>query len=194
MLQVHHKRYEPGRRPWEYPYDACETLCRGCHAVEHGLVAPKFGWSFLGYEDLGDVVGSCDLCGTAIRYVFLVHHAHWPAMEVGEICCDHITSTQVAGNHMESVRRFLDRQKRFVSSCSWKTTPDGALTIKQEGIDLRVEGAGTGQFRLRMNGKVGRKQFVSVEDAKMSAFELIETGVIEKYFQSLKQAAGGRKK
>ncbi len=194
VLQVHHRRYEAGRRPWEYPYDACETLCRGCHAAEHGLIAPKFGWDFLGYEDLGDVIGNCDLCGTAIRYVFLVHHAHWPAMEVGETCCDHLTSTQVASNHMESVRRFVDRQNRFISSSRWATTPDGAFAIKQAGIDLRIESSGNRKYRLRMNGVLGRKLFDTVETAKKEAFELIESGVVEKYLATCKKAAGAVKR
>lgn len=40
-LQVHHKRYRPGRMAWEY-YGTWEnfdliTLCRKCHCAEHGI-------------------------------------------------------------------------------------------------------------------------------------------------------------
>jgi hypothetical protein len=182
VLQVHHKHYVAGRLPWQYPHDACETLCKGCHAAEHGIVAPKHGWDFIGYEDLGEVVGNCDLCGTAIRYVFVVHHPHWPAMEVGEVCCDHLTSTQIATNHMESMRRFRDRQQRFVSSSRWEVASHGAHSIKQKGFAIQVESRPDGGYRLRVNGRLGKKRFLCVEDAKKMVFEIIESGTAKKYF------------
>jgi 5-methylcytosine-specific restriction endonuclease McrA len=37
-LQVHHKYYETGCMAWEYPLEALQTLCRGCHAKEHGVI------------------------------------------------------------------------------------------------------------------------------------------------------------
>lgn len=53
VLQVHHKNYVSGKLPWEYSYKDCETLCKGCHAREHGLICPNFGWEFVGEDDLG---------------------------------------------------------------------------------------------------------------------------------------------
>jgi len=70
VLQVHHKRYLPGHKPWEYPYDLCSTMCKGCHAAEHGIVAPRVGWTHCGWDDLGGLDGECELCGNEIRYVF----------------------------------------------------------------------------------------------------------------------------
>ena len=35
MLHVHHKRYEAGRDPWDYPNDALAALCGRCHEAEH---------------------------------------------------------------------------------------------------------------------------------------------------------------
>ena len=119
VLQVHHKQYLFGHKPWEYPYELCETLCRGCHAAEHGKIMPRFGWDQVGWDDLGDLTGKCDYCGTEIRYVFLIQHKKWHTMEVGEICCDNLTCSQVASEHMESIRRFSARRKRFVSSSRW---------------------------------------------------------------------------
>jgi hypothetical protein len=34
-LHVHHKRYEAGRDPWDYPGDALAALCEQCHEAEH---------------------------------------------------------------------------------------------------------------------------------------------------------------
>ena len=43
VLQVHHKKYIKGRKLWEYAGEDCITLCRGCHAMEHGIIMPNFG-------------------------------------------------------------------------------------------------------------------------------------------------------
>jgi len=74
VLQVHHKKYISGRLPWDYASKDCMTLCRSCHASEHGIIRPKFNWQYLGDEDLGDLIGNCERCGTDIRYAFYVYH------------------------------------------------------------------------------------------------------------------------
>lgn len=33
-LAVHHRRYIPGRDPWDYPEDMLVTLCETCHEAE----------------------------------------------------------------------------------------------------------------------------------------------------------------
>ena len=38
ILQVHHKRYIHGRKPWVYEPNLCITLCKGCHARAHGII------------------------------------------------------------------------------------------------------------------------------------------------------------
>ena len=35
-LNVHHKSYETGKMPWQYPMENFEVLCGSCHAKEHG--------------------------------------------------------------------------------------------------------------------------------------------------------------
>src|SRR5579872_6876742 len=66
ILQVHHKKYIPGHKPWQYSYDDCEVMCRGCHAREHGIVQPSDGWELFGHDDLGAPDGECERCGTRI--------------------------------------------------------------------------------------------------------------------------------
>lgn len=34
-LNVHHKRYERGKNPWEYPIASLLTLCESCHKDEY---------------------------------------------------------------------------------------------------------------------------------------------------------------
>jgi hypothetical protein len=190
-LHVHHKRYLAGHKPWEYPHDQCATLCSGCHAGEHGIIPPKFGWAFVGYDDLGDLSGECEYCGTAIRHSFLVEHERWGAMEVGEVCCDNLTSTQVATGHLESLRRHLDRRKRFVSSTRWMQESPGVLSIKQKGIYIELVKHG-GAYRLRVYGQLGKKVFPSVVDGKAGAFDPIESGAISRWLNKKRGSPGRR--
>lgn len=41
QLQVHHKRYIAGAKPWEYESDDLAVLCDRCHEAEHGISAPR---------------------------------------------------------------------------------------------------------------------------------------------------------
>ncbi|MBI2799310.1 MAG: hypothetical protein HYX63_03320 [Gammaproteobacteria bacterium] len=164
----------------------CETICRGCHASEHKLIAPRFGWEYVADDDAGDLERTCDYCGTSIRYSFIIQHPNWPTMEVGEVCCDNLTSTQFASTIMESRRRYADRLRRFVESPRWRKVGDGVLRIKQLGFDVEVLPTG-GEFRLRINGKQGKAAFPKTFDAKVKVFELIEAGEIEKYFVKARQ-------
>jgi hypothetical protein len=184
ILHVHHKSYIRGREPWEYPYAACESLCQSCHAQEHGIIPPKTGWELIGYDDLGDLVGCCDYCGTAIRYVFLLQHEKWMALEVGEFCCDALTASTYASSFMHSRRRYLDRRKRFACSSRWVMGSRGILQLRQHGINVAVIPTNT-QYKLKMNGHLGRLVFASALEAKMKAFDVIESGKVFRYLKKV---------
>ena len=111
ILQVHHKKYIKGRLPWEYAPTDCETLCKGCHAREHGEIMPNLGWDLVFQEDLGEISGTCELCGASLRHVFFIQHRSWEPMVVGTNCCDSLTE-----NEATKFNKKLERKKRFVSS------------------------------------------------------------------------------
>jgi hypothetical protein len=186
-LHVHHKSYIPGHKPWQYPYDMCYTLCSGCHAAEHGLIPPKFGWEFAGWDDLGSLAGSCECCGTDIRYSFLVSHPNWPSMEVGEVCCDHLTSSEVATNFMESKRRYASRLKRFVSSVRWKEYSGGIHHIDHKRLIIRI-GPVDGALGIWLNGTLGKKRFPDYLSARIAIFELLESGALHSYAEKHRKA------
>ncbi len=178
-----------GNRKWDYPHDCCETLCKGCHAEEHGITLPRFGWEFIGHNDLGDVVGTCEYCGTSIRHVFLIQNENWVSLEVGTICCDHLTDTRVASDFVDSERRFNERRKRFVSSSRWRKDPSGGLCIRKNKIKveiLRLDAS----FRIYMNGRRGKNHILlQLLEAKMKAFDSIETGAAGRYLKQLARPA-----
>ena len=180
ILQVHHKQYFKGRKPWEYPYQLCMTVCKGCHASEHGIIPPKFGWEHIGWDDLGGLDGTCECCGTSIRYVFIVTHENWTPMEVGTVCCDNLTSTQVASDVMDSHRRYSTRRKTFISSTRWRKTDKDCEAIRRKrlNIDLIRQGA---VYKICLDGEIGKKSFPSILEAKIAIFELVESGKLHEY-------------
>ncbi len=181
ILQVHHKKYIHGKLPWEYSPQDCITLCKGCHAAEHGIIPPKTGWEYIGDNDLGDLIGNCDLCGSNLRHQFFVFHENWGTMEVGTYCCDSLTDTEIASNSIESKKRFEDRKKRFINSNRWKKQARRYL-IKQNKIYVSILGKNTG-FSIKMNGILGKAIYASLKEAKAKVFEVIENGKASEYLE-----------
>lgn len=180
VLQVHHAEYMPGRKPWAYPAALCITMCKGCHAALHGHIPPKFDWEHIAWDDLGDLIGTCECCGTAIRYVFMISHRKWRPMEVGQHCCDNLTSTQVATDILESKLRYAARLRRFLASPKWREGFNGEINIRHCKRVIRVVPK-DGQFCLVIDLNGGKAQYPTLDDAKAKAFEVLESGAFDKY-------------
>lgn len=182
VLQVHHKHYVEGRLPWQYEHSDCETLCKGCHAKEHGIIQPTSGWRLLGCDDLGDLIGECEDCGTELRYVYLITHPKWHAMEVGTDCCDRLTGTDEASvAHIEYLR-VNDMRKRFVQSKRWSHLIADQWTITQKGIRVCISEM-DGVFKIAMNDRNGKAIFNSLFDAKVHVFDAIHSGKADEYLR-----------
>lgn len=174
VLQVHHKNYIKGRKLWEYASEDCITLCRGCHAMEHGIIMPNFGWEYVCDEDLGDLIGECENCGNNMRYAFHIYHEKWGCIQVGRQCCDNLTHSLEASNHMESLRRFENRKRNFIKSHKWKDIGN-QHSIKKNLFEIIIEEV-ENAYILTIHGKKGKKRYSKLDDAKSSAFEVIENG------------------
>jgi len=181
VLQVHHLYYKQGLPPWEYPYDACVTLCKGCHAAEHGIIPPKTGWQFQESDDLGGLVGKCELCSTDIRYVYYIYHENWGTLQVGTDCCDALTGTEIASEH----KKLSDRMTRFVKSKRWQKLSDGAFTIKQTKISVKII-PDNDIFKIKMDEIDGQYTYPSVEEAKKRAYLIIATGKFDAFMRNRK--------
>jgi len=119
ILQVHHEIYIKGKPPWEYSLSDCRTLCKGCHAKEHNLVEPSWGWSLISIEDLGSPYGVCELknCGKEIRYEHLTYHPNWGYKVVGSTCIEHLTQKDrlLSSNVIKSYKNI----SKFVHGSEW---------------------------------------------------------------------------
>ncbi len=183
VLQVHHKRYIQGRKPWEYDYQDCETLCRGCHAAEHGKIIPKQGWECIGSHDLEDLIGYCELCGTNLRYLYLVHHPRWPAMEVGTDCCDNLTGTEYASEHHDKFVKEREMLRRFASSPRWKTEDSNTISIRRKNINSLIF-KNNNKYTIYVEGIKGMNSYETLVDAKIKLFHFIHSGEAEKFLSA----------
>lgn len=186
VLQVHHKQYSPGRMPWQYKFDECETLCRGCHAEEHGKIMPQSGWEWYAVQDLEDLVGECELCGTHLRYLHLIGHKNWHSMEVGIDCCDRLTGTLEAAEFNDKYVKTNQARKRFVDSTRWKQIGDSLWRIRQNGIEVYIA-LKNGAYSISMNDISGKVQFQSLVDAKIRAFNTINSGEAAAHIEKVKE-------
>lgn len=143
---------------------------------------PRLGWNWVGVDDLGDLAGSCELCGTKIRYVYAIEHQAWGAMAVGTDCCDKLTQTSEASEHHEKYLKTIDARKRFVVSKRWKVRADGTHQIKQKGIHVEVREHEDG-FGIAMNHIAGKQRFESLLDAKIKVFDLIRSGEAQEFLE-----------
>ncbi|GFM32420.1 HNH endonuclease [Desulfovibrio subterraneus] len=191
VLQVHHKKYIRGRQLWQYDYDDCATLCKGCHAETHCIIMPKTNWVLAYHEDLGDLVGTCELCGSSLRHAYFIEHEHWQGIIVGTYCCDNLTDTTLASNHIESQNRYNRRLKTFLNSSKWFSYNDRELHSKNyicsHSIDHKkhkvvIIETTIGYF-LRINFVAGETNFSSFEEAKEKAFFMIESGTFRTYVE-----------
>mgnify|MGYP003575086265 CR=1 FL=1 len=96
ILQTHHKSYKIGFEPWEYPLSDCISLCKGCHAKEHGLIEPSDGWTLISIDDLGGLYGTCEKrgCNNEIRYEHVIYHPKYGYMSVGSTCVEYLTQDE----------------------------------------------------------------------------------------------------
>lgn len=186
VLQVHHLKYIEGRKPWEYPYEECEVLCKGCHAQEHGIIKPSMDWEHIGEDDLGGLDGECDHCGTELRYTHLVFHRNWGAMIVGSQCCDKLTESTIGSEHHIEYLNNVARRKKFIDSPKWKVFDSGVRTIRRAGIRIAIKPNGSGKFRIRLNHVEGKVEHPTLLDAQISAYDFVESGDAKKYLAEKK--------
>ena len=57
---------------------------------------PHTNWTYLHEDDLEDPSGSCEMCGTSIRYAVTLVHDDYGELVVGRKCADKLTWQQPA--------------------------------------------------------------------------------------------------
>ncbi len=195
-LQVHHLYYTEGKKAWEYPEADLITLCKGCHAQVHGKEMPQFGWVYEGMEDLGDLIGTCDFCGTNIRYVHYIYHEQWghTTLTVGAHCADKLTESSVASEKEAERKKSARNLTTFINPQKWKIIKNGIKrNYKQYKIfiwdnhyyyRIDVYYNITDHWGNNVQKPIkGQDRFKTLEEAKTKVFEKINNGEVEEYIK-----------
>jgi hypothetical protein len=193
QLQVHHLHYFEERKPWEYEDFELITLCKHCHAEEHGQVKPSYGWKYEGMEDLEDLVGECDNCHQAIRYAHLISHPDWGFMTVGSQCAENLTSAFGLSEREEDAKRLAQRYRRYLNSPKWKNRKNGYF-MDFDDYHIKIWSHGSycnleivfplwnrKTLERRFEKQSGKRRYATLNDAKTQAFKVITDGSLIKY-------------
>lgn len=193
QLQVHHLHYHDDRKAWEYEDFELITLCKHCHAEEHGHIQPTYGWAYEGMDDLEDLIGECDYCHTSIRYAHLISHPDWGFMTVGSQCAEKLTSEVGLSNREEEAKKLAQRYRRYMKSPKWKTRKNGHfmdfddyhIKIWENGslysLEIVFSLWDRHTLKHRYEKKRGKQKYSSLEDAKTQAFKVITDGSFIRY-------------
>lgn len=171
VLQVHHLLYRSGLELWEYPQSDCITLCKGCHANEHGLVEPDIGWILISIEDLGGPYGTCERkgCGNEIRYEHVTYHPQWGYKTVGSTCVEHLTREDQFLS--QEVLKIFKKVSEFISNSEWEIgiTKKGNeyLSTTHSHHQIRIYGRENDySFQIVIKNKGEKWIFKKIEQAK----------------------------
>jgi hypothetical protein len=128
---------------------------------------PSEDWEFISVDDLGELDGKCDACGTDIRYEYSIFHPNWAdTLTVGEFCCERLTGSTEAAEH----QIWIERLQRF--SCSWISTETGEHR-RYFGIDIHLLKKSEG-YILKIHEKTGSRLYSSSDEAKTYAFSIMQ--------------------
>lgn len=199
ILQVHHKKYIKNKHPWEYSDDILITLCKGCHAKEHGLLnLPNDGWELEGYSDLGEKSGICEYCGSPYRYEYMISHSNWGYMMVGECCAKKLTNQENDINIISNeIKKEASRIENFINSSKWIQKNNiyyRTYSLKCDKYKIKIS-KNKDDFNLQItyylqdtylgypNKSISKegKTYKSLIDAKTKAYKVINNGSFKKY-------------
>lgn len=141
---------------------------------------PHKGWTCVGMEDLGDLVGVCEMCETtAIRYVHHMEHPDYPdVLGCGCICAGHMAQDKLAAESRERVTvNRANRRKHFLDRVTWKISAKGNPHIKLDGYHVVVYPARSG-FNIfitdpRQKTFANKVAYPTMQRAQLAAFDAV---------------------
>lgn len=173
-LQVHHKYYELNKKPWEYPFSACEVLCKACHAKEHGHIMPTDGWKYIDYEDMGEQCVECEYPNCTyeglLRYVHTVYHPKWGFLNVGCEHADKLTETHQASEKEKEEKRKQKDFKNFLKEDKWFYS-DNRFVCEYFEFLIIIKHVADHYVLTIYNVQVGNT-YASLYEAQSAAFEI----------------------
>lgn len=201
ILQVHHLKYIKGKKPWEYSSEDLITLCKGCHARKHNILKeiPQDGWIYEGYEDLGGLWGTCDLCGSELRYEHYIYHPILnDYMSVGCNCADKLTNTDIASKNDHKMHLAEQRLHNYIRSPKWERRNKCYIFPNLDCFGIFINEKDNGFYislayyyymnhKLQIGNIRSQTKYDSLIDAKKKIYHEIKNGSVIKYLKEHKK-------
>ena len=138
---------------------------------------PHKGWQFRSFEDLGDLVGTCEMCETqSIRYVHYMEHPDYgDVLGVGSVCAGNMGEDYTTAQERErQAKSKASRRTRWMQA-QWRESARGNSYINRKGYNIVVYGS-SGRWAYRIQDRQTEQTwsepgFASEDDAKLAAFE-----------------------
>lgn len=150
-------------------------------AVHHGKWSlpgvPHKGWQFRGFDDLGDIVGICEMCETQpIRYVHYLGHPDYPdVLGVGSVCAENMEEDYVAARERERRARSLAARRARWMNAEWRTSRKGNEYLNRDGFNIVLYRTGPGwAYRIQEHESTHSwwgTECDTIEEAKLAAFD-----------------------
>jgi len=145
---------------------------------------PKVGWVCVGIDDLGEVSETCEMCGTALRYVHTMKHNDYPrTLACGCICSGHMQEDiEDAHQRERKVKNRATSRQRFITHRGWYywgTLAEKEVLDRYRGWKVTVYEKQDGTFagmleRLKDGRQVNSKRkYATATKAKSGAFDAI---------------------
>ena len=138
---------------------------------------PHKGWRFSGLEDLGDLVGTCEMCETqSIRYVHNMDHPNYPGvLGVGSVCAGHMEGDFEAAEQREKKAVSLAGRRATWMKGQWRQSRNGNPYINRNGFNV-VLYARSGRWAYKITQRESGhswqgSRFATRDEAKLAAFE-----------------------
>ena len=132
------------------------------------------GWVEENVHDLGRPIGSCDWCGTAIRYEHLLRHDEKGLKAIAGVkCASYLTGDpEYCIGSEKKARARTRRYQTWMRSSRWKRNRNG--NWYRTGV-LIFKLPNDGRWRLRIGKRWGELEYERLCDAKKQAFLYLES-------------------
>lgn len=142
---------------------------------------PHKGWQFRSLEDLGDLVGTCEMCETqSIRYVHYMEHPDYgDVLGVGSVCAGNMEEDYAAAQERERQAKSTTNRRTRWMQARWRESARGNPYINRNGSNIVVfRRSNRWAYRIQdrqTEQSWGESGFSSEDEAKLAAFERFVT-------------------
>jgi hypothetical protein len=140
---------------------------------------PHKGWFWIGEEDVGDDLETCEMCESAqVRYVHVMANSRWPlgTLRVGCYCASRMSGDAVGAERREAELKRIARNPEASAAMSWVQAADRILAA-DVGLSPK-EAEFVRQARMEWSARPRAKKHYQLSDRQMAWFKAIYLRVV----------------